>query len=105
MNPLFASMPHKAELLQVLQGLAQMGGFRAELKILCLVEVDQGVDPAADCFALHVPRQYSMAGFGPPFFGPDYLSGIVGGFPIFQGPNLGFTGNFTPPLIRLSQID
>lgn len=70
-----------------------------QLQAIWVKVQDQGVDPAPDCGAQHIPRQFDMNVVAtPPFFeNPSILP--TSGFPIFD-ENLNFTGSFSDPILH-----
>ena len=94
--PAFVSMPHKHDLFTVLNAL-----YSTQQTIVAhfwMKAGDQGVDPAADCTALHFPRNWVFPS------GSILVNQAVEpwiGFPIFT-PAGDFTGNYSSPLLNFT---
>ncbi len=96
-SPLYVQMPLKETLFDIFAGLAQsvgdgMQSGGASYRLLRLIDFDQGQDPAPDCFALHIPRPFSLPPQGLVFDMPYYLA-LLAGFPIIDASAIsqGFT--------------
>ena len=94
--PAFVSMPHKDDLFSVLN--ASSSG-AANVAFFFYKSGDQGTDPAPDCSALHVPRNYVQSGGGNVAITAN--SQLWVGFPIFD-ENGDFTGSYSSPVLQFS---
>jgi len=89
-------MPFKSDLFSVLSAL--QSGVSGNVATIYVKAGDQGVDPAPDCSALHIPRN---------FVGVSGSILIVlnqfpwTGYPIFTDAG-DYTGNFSSPILQFS---
>jgi len=94
--PGFVSMPHKADLFSVLN--ASSSG-AANVAFFFYKAGDQGADPAVDCTALHVPRNYVLTSGSNVAITAN--SQLWVGFPIFD-ENGDFSGSYSSPVLQFS---
>lgn len=86
-GPLFVAMPFKEQLFNVIAALSVVNFQDVPNRHLLLTvrPVDQGVDPAPDCLAIHLPRPYSFGGYAlteDPQFIPNVYQQLMGGFAV-----------------------
>lgn len=98
---MFVSMPFKFDLFAVIAQLSVVNFTSVDNRALLasLVPIDQGVDPAPDCVAQHLPREYSWTSGDNPELMPNVYQQLVGGFTVVNA--LGQIVGSTAPLFSL----
>jgi len=99
----FVQQPKKLALFEIFAALSLSTFQDASLRhsLLTIQPVDQGVDPAPDCTATHLPRPWSLGGFfDTPNIMPNIYTQLMGGFTVCD-----WAGNITGSTDPLFDIE